>query len=67
MSGLIWPEAQQRLANAAYLTQESKGNGQIIMFANKPNFRGATKGTARLLLNAIVYGPGLGARTAINL
>ncbi len=67
MSGLIWPEAQQRLANTAYLTQESKGNGQIIMFANKPNFRGATKGTARLLLNAIVFGPGLGARTAINL
>lgn len=67
MSGLIWPEASQRLANAAYLTQESKGNGQIIMFANKPNFRGATKGTARLLLNAIVYGPGLGATTVIKL
>ncbi|KGJ96940.1 M14 family metallopeptidase [Colwellia psychrerythraea] len=67
MSGLIWPEASQRLANAAYLTQEPKGNGQIIMFANKPNFRGATKGTARLLLNAIVYGPGLGATTVIKL
>jgi len=67
MSGLIWPEASQRLANSAYLTQESKGNGQIIMFANKPNFRGATKGTARLLLNAMVYGPGLGATTAIKL
>lgn len=67
MSGLIWPEASQRLANTAYLTQESKGNGQIIMFANKPNFRGATKGTARLLLNAIVYGPGLGASSPINL
>ena len=67
MSGLIWPEASQRLANSAYLTQEPKGNGQIIMFANKPNFRGATKGTARLLLNAMVYGPGLGSRMMINL
>ena len=67
MSGLIWPEAAQRIANAAYLTRESKGKGQVIMFANKPNFRGATKGTARLLLNAIVYGPSLGANTAISL
>ncbi|MFY8274387.1 M14 family metallopeptidase [Pseudoalteromonas sp. SSDWG2] len=67
MSGLLWPEAAQRMSNTAYLTRESKGNGQIIMFANMPNFRGATKGTARLLLNAIVYGPGLGARHVINL
>lgn len=67
MSGLIWPEASQRIANAAYLTRESKGQGQVIMFANKPNFRGATKGTARLLLNAIVYGPGLGAKSVNKL
>ena len=67
MSGLLWPEASQRIANAAYLTRESKGKGQIIMFANKPNFRGATKGTARLLLNAIVYGPGLGTEALIRL
>ena len=67
MSGLLWPEASQRIANAAYLTRESKGKGQIIMFANKPNFRGATKGTARLLLNAIVYGPGLGTEGLIRL
>lgn len=67
MSGLLWPEAGQRITNAAYLTRERKGKGQIILFADSPNFRGATKGTARLLLNAIVYGPGLGSRPAINL
>jgi len=67
MSGLIWPEATQRIVNSAYLTRERKGKGQVIMFANKPNFRGATKGTARLLLNAIVYGPGLGASSPIAL
>ena len=37
------------------------------MFANKPNFRGATKGTARLLLNEIVYGPGLGVKSVKKL
>ena len=67
MSGLLWPEAAQRMSNAAYLTREKKGNGQVIMFANMPNFRGATKGTARLLLNAIVYGPGLGTDAVIQL
>ncbi|WP_082971734.1 M14 family metallopeptidase [Rheinheimera sp. SA_1] len=67
MSGLLWPEAAQRVTNTAYLTRESKGNGQIIMFAGQPVVRGGTKGTERLLLNAIVYGPGLGAEPAINL
>ena len=67
MSGLIWPEAQQRFANGVYLTNESKGRGQVIMFAAQPNFRGATQGTARLLLNALVYGPGLGARAPLAL
>ena len=67
MSGLVWPEGAQRLSNAAYLTRERKGNGQIILFANMPNFRGATKGTARLLLNAIILGPGLGANSPIDL
>ncbi|MFT5138431.1 MAG: hypothetical protein ACI9H8_001010 [Lysobacterales bacterium] len=65
MSGLIWPEAAQRIANAAYLTRESKGNGQIILFADSPMFRGSSLGTNRLLLNALVYGPGLGASQPI--
>jgi hypothetical protein len=67
MSGLLWPEAAQRLANAAYLTRERKGRGQIILFAEQPIFRGATKVTNRMLLNALVYGPGLGASSVINL
>ena len=66
MSGLLWPEAGQRMVNTAYLTRESSGRGQIILFANQPNFRGATLGTSRLFLNALVYGPGLGASTPIS-
>ena len=62
MSGLVWPEASQRIANSAYLTRERVGNGQVILFSGEPNFRGATLGTNRLWLNAIVYGPGLGTR-----
>ncbi|GGW95198.1 M14 family metallopeptidase [Alteromonas halophila] len=67
MSGLIWPEASQRIANTAYLTREQIGNGQVILFSGQPNFRGSARGTNRLLLNAIVYGPGLGAEPRIAL
>ncbi|AJP42478.1 peptidase [Alteromonas australica] len=67
MSGLVWPEAQQRIANTAYLTRERVGKGQVILFSGQPNFRGSSRGTNRLLLNAIVYGPGLGSRYNIDL
>jgi hypothetical protein len=67
MSGLLWPEAAQRIANSAYLTNERKGLGQVILFANNPNFRGAGLTSARMLLNAIVYGPGLGTVRKIDL
>jgi hypothetical protein len=67
MSGLLWPEAAQRIANSAYLTSERKGLGQIILFANNPNFRGAGLTSARMLINAIVYGPGLGTVREIDL
>ena len=67
MSGLVWPEAAQRIANSAYLTRERVGKGQIILFAGEPNFRGSTRGTNRVWLNAIVYGPGLGTSPRIEL
>ena len=66
MSGLVWPEASARIANSAYLTQESYGKGQIILFAGEPNFRGSALGTNRVWLNAVVYGSGLGTRSTIN-
>ncbi|KAA9134205.1 peptidase [Marinihelvus fidelis] len=66
MSGLLWPEAAQRVANAAWVTRESVGDGQLILFAGSPMFRGASYGTNRLLLNALVYGPGLGADAPIS-
>ena len=67
LSGLLWPEAAQRLANGAWLTRESVGRGQIILFATPPSFRAAARGSMRVLLNAIVYGPGCGAAQPIKL
>ena len=66
MSGLVWPEASQRIANSAYLTREKVGKGQIILFSGEPNFRGSARGTNRLWLNAVVYGSGLGTDPLIT-
>ena len=67
MSGLVWPEASEKIANSAYLTREQIGDGQLILFSGQPNFRGSTRGTSRLWLNAVVYGAGLGTTPRINL
>ncbi|HUD47774.1 MAG TPA: hypothetical protein VMR33_13150 [Candidatus Baltobacteraceae bacterium] len=66
MSGLLWPEAADRLANAAYVTRESVGAGQVILFASDPTFRGAALGTSRIFANAITLGPGMGASEPIK-
>ena len=61
MSGLLWPEAAVRIANSAFVTREGRGNGQVILFGVSPTFRGATHGAARILMNALIFGPGFGA------
>ena len=60
LSGLLWPEARQRLANTAYATVEAKGRGQIILFATDPTSRMWFPGMQRLFLNAVLLGPGMG-------
>lgn len=66
LSGLLWPEARKRIANSAYLTRERFGSGQIILFAEHPDFRAYFYGTYRLLLNAVFFGPGHGTRRKID-
>ena len=61
LSGLLWPEARERWANTAYLTRERKGKGQVILFAGDPDIRAYNYGTRQLFLNALLYGPGMGA------
>ncbi|HJM55947.1 MAG: hypothetical protein CMJ98_02120 [Planctomycetes bacterium] len=61
LSGLLWPEAAERVGDSAWLTRESMGAGQIILFTSMPSFRGFHFATARFFGNAVVLGPGLGA------
>jgi hypothetical protein len=65
VAGLLWPEARARLAHSAWLTVERRGHGQVLLFAAPPAFRGHHLATARLFANAVVLGPGLGARAPL--
>ena len=65
LSGLLWPEARQRWAGSAYATVERVGYGQIILFTSDPIFRGYFEATGRLLLNAVILGPGLGTNQPV--
>ncbi|MCK5269645.1 MAG: hypothetical protein KAJ46_02625 [Sedimentisphaerales bacterium] len=60
LSGLLWPEAKERLADSAYVTIESVGRGQVILFAFDPTFRTWLAGSERLFINAVLLGPGMG-------
>ena len=60
LSGLLWPEARDRLADTAYATVESLGQGQVILFAVDPTFRTWLPGIQRLFFNAVLLGPGMG-------
>jgi hypothetical protein len=62
LSGLLWPEARERWAQTAYATHESKGRGQIVLFATDPDIRAYNYGTRQLFVNALLLGPGMGSR-----
>ena len=65
VGGLLWPEAAGRIAHTAFLTRESRRKGQVILFADDPNFRGYFWGTQRLFLNAVLLGPGMGTARSV--
>ncbi len=66
LSGLLWPEARGRWANTVYAAREGIGNGQMILFADQTNFRSYFYGSGRMLINAMLLGPGFGSKPAVE-
>ena len=60
LSGVVWEEARPQLANKAFLMVEPRGagQGQIVAFAEDPNYRAYAEATQLLFINAVLLGPG---------
>jgi hypothetical protein len=61
-SGYCWPDTLELLAGKPYLCRQALGGGQVVAFADDPNFRAAVPQTQRLFINAVLFGPGAQAR-----
>jgi hypothetical protein len=59
ISGYLWPEVPERLAETPYLWTESVGQGRVIAFAGDPNYRDLWRGLLPLFANAVFLGPSM--------
>jgi hypothetical protein len=57
LSGFIWEDEKNQVANKAYLMHQALGRGHIVAFAEDPNYRAFCEGTSLLFLNAVFFGP----------
>ncbi len=57
-SGIAWDESLPQLASKAFLIHQPVGRGQIIAFAEDPNYRAYSEATQLLFINAVLLGPG---------
>jgi hypothetical protein len=58
-AGFLWPDNTERLLRGtAAVIEEPIGSGHVIVFANEPMFRGWWRAMDRLVLNAVILGPG---------
>ena len=58
LSGVVWEETLPQLASKAVLMHQPWGRGQIVAFAEDPNYRAYTEATSLMFMNAVLLGPG---------
>lgn len=57
VSGFVWEDSRKQIANKAYLMHQRHGGGNVLAFAEDPNFRAFCDGLNGLFLNAVFFGP----------
>ena len=62
LSGFGWKEALERWKGAAVVQVEEVGRGRVVSFGADPVFRGVWRGSEGVFLNAVLFGPSLGAK-----
>lgn len=59
LGGFVWPgDTERHLPGTVWAAVENRGRGTVVLFAGDPLFRAFWRGTARLVTNAILLGPG---------
>jgi hypothetical protein len=58
MGGIVWDDAKPQMAHKAFLLHQPVGRGQVIAFAEDPNYRAYTEASQLLFINAVLLGPG---------
>ena len=58
LGGIVWEESQPQLASKAFLIHQPYGRGQLVAFAEDPNYRAYAEATQLLFMNAVLLGPG---------
>jgi hypothetical protein len=58
LGGIVWETAQPQLASKAFLIHQPVGRGQLVAFAEDPNYRAYAETTELLFINAVLLGPG---------
>ena len=59
LSGYISQENEKKLEGTAFLVHEQLGGGNIILFADDPNFRLFWDGLNKLFLNSVLLMPSI--------
>jgi hypothetical protein len=62
LAGFMWPEVQQAMARTLFAWVEPAGRGNVILFAEDPNFRATQLSTLRMFFNAVFLGPSFARR-----
>lgn len=57
-SGFMWDDARKQIPNKAYLMHARAGRGNVVGFAEDPNYRAFMDGLNVMFLNAVFFGPG---------
>ena len=58
LGGIVWEESRPQLAAKAFLIHQPVGRGQLVAFAEDPNYRAYAEATQLLFMNAVLLGPG---------
>ncbi|MDE2781401.1 MAG: M14 family zinc carboxypeptidase [Gemmatimonadota bacterium] len=58
LGGIVWEESRPQLASKAFLIHQPVRRGQLVAFAEDPNYRAYAEATQLLFMNAVLLGPG---------